>query len=501
MRNWAWTVIPFVSVFTLGSLIGCIPPPSGDDDDQSPTPVPGTPTPTPEPSPTPAAPLVTLSGTIRAVDAITGEPLTNEQFAQRADVVVVYAVKDPSDLVHILSKATLAAPGHYSMEVPQDSGKVYVIAVADWDFNKVITSVDVSREAVNSPYDVGEEAIDGVDVTLDLYAHGGGGGSDPGSSAFTGTVTYDAKVDTNIAVVAFPGDYAGNVWGKTIRVNSGDFSIGIMRYSSTTALIGYADADGNGVYEPSDPAGLADHNPYPLDGSAISGIQIDIKGIGPAGLPQPIPYVTVSGTVEVDADYAGTPIQLTVANTSGVVYGQATLTGPGNFDIRGPGNVKNVVVTAITDSDGDGVLDVNSDASASSSPFDLGASNVGGITLSLATPPTGISGTVLYSGSVTDADLLDVALFTDPTMAEGPITVLGQDAVFPTSFEFTDVEPGTYYVVVALDVGGDLEVGQPPGPGDLLGGYTLDGSTLAPIVVQNHHMVTNIDVTVGNIAF
>lgn len=484
------------------SLVGC----SGTDETPTPTEVPETPTPTatPDPfTPPPTVNFVGISGEIVAVDRETGAPLDSATYSARSGRIVVYGLLDPADLAHPISKSTLEGPGFYNMDVPEDSGTVYVVAVADVDSDEIITSVDLMREAAASPVTVGTDFVEHVDITLDLVPRGGGGGPvDYGP--FSGNVFYDG-VDadkTNIAVVGFRGDYASRAWGKSEQKGPGAYSVSVPIYGETTALVAYADLDGNGLYEPCDPAGLAENNPYPLSQGGAAGIDILIEGVGPIGLPRPIPYVSISGTVVANAEYSGTPILVTVrASGTAAVVGSLSLSAPGNFTLRLPGMLGDVEVTAITDSDGDGVLNLELDASGTSSAT-VGSSSVGGVTVTLVQPllDTGISGRISYSGSPAPTDRVVVALFGEDGTVSDPILTQVYPASFPTAVDYTILElaPGTYTVLAMLDVDGDWNFGQQPSAYDIVGAYTLNGTSLLPIVVTDKHVTSGINFTLGN---
>jgi len=512
MRKWMLSgqcLVVAGSVLALSVVQGCWPP-GDDDDDDTTAPVDVTPTPDDWDTETPLPPKVTVSGTVTAVDRTSGEELTPEEYSSRAGAIVVYALVDPADLVHPLSKATLAGPGYYEMEVPEDVGQVYVVAIADWDFNTVITNSDVYREADLSPVSVGLEPVGDVDVTMDLGVHAGGGPS-PGSGPFAGTVVYDAEdaEDTNIAVVAFLGDYSSHTFGMSTQTGPGDYSVDVGLYGETTALVGYADADRNGLYEPSDPAGLAEENPYVLSAEGRAGVNILIEGVGPGGLPSPIPYITVAGTVSADDAYQNSTIEVSIGTADGSIrYGATTLDGPGEFSLRVPGMLSNVVVSAWTDSNGDGFYSEANDASATYGPFDAGTSNIGGVSLVLITPEeptTGISGSILYSGSYSDADQLVLAIFDSPDTENGPVWVSTRDigAGFPVEYEAVGLESileaqsatsMTIYLGVILDVGSNYSEG--PGASDLIGFYSTDGVSATGVTLEDHVVLTGIQMVI-----
>ncbi len=509
MRKRTLAVVSWIAVVAI-VLTGC--PPFGDDDDGTNTPEPSeTPlvTPTPEPIPTPTPRPVAISGEVRAVDRYTGEPIDTATYLARAGVIVVYALLDPSDLVHPLSKSVLDQPGFYQLDVPENIGNVYVVAVADLDNNNVITPFDLMREAEVAPVSVGTEAVEEVDVILDLAARGTSSGPGPGRADFSGIVTYMSEIPTNIAVVAFQGDFSGWYWGMSNRLGTGDYVCSVAMYGSTTSLIGYADADGNGVYEPSDPAGLPEHNPYPLGPDGASGVDILIETVGPAGLPVPLPYVSVSGTVTVDETYAGTPIHVWLEGADGeIVYARTTLDGPDNFTLRVPGNLSQVTLQAITDSDGDGDLNPVLDAHGSVGPFSLGSSNVGGKEIVLEAPGdpvTGLSGVINYNGTTSAGDILVIGVYTSTDMSGTPALSKYASPNFPVSYEFLNlgdvldemgVTSHTFYVNAVLDVGGDLS--EELDPNDVFGWYSLDGQTPQGVLVEKNHIATGVNFSMGN---
>lgn len=498
-----------VATLTLGLSafsMGCT---TGDDDD-TPTPTPVS-SPTPEPTATPADPTATplpprtsISGTVTAVDRDSGVALDSATFSARSGKIVVYAVTDPADIRYPLGKATLTAPGFYSMEVPADSGPLFVVAVADIDADEIITSYDLQREALESPVSVGSDPIDEVDVVLDLVARPTGGGDCGGAGLFAGNVLYDnpSASGVPIAVVGFRGDYSGRILGKQEREGSGEFGVSVNVCTDTTALVAYADLDGNGLYEPCDPAGLAEENPYALSELGASNINILIEGVGPSGLPRPISYVTLSGSVAAHDAYAGTPIYLTAqVDGTSTVLGSTLLSAPGNFTFRTPGGLGSVLVKAVTDSNGDGVLDPAFDANGSAT-VSVGSSSLGGIGIQLVQPvyDTGLAGSISYSGAVTPADQVVLALFDDPDMTNGPVRLQVFSPLFPLVYSFLELDPGTYYLLGMLDVNGDSN-GEGPGPQDVVGAFTQNGSTLSPIDVQENAVTLDINFTLGNYTY
>lgn len=482
-------------------IAGCT---TGDDGTPTvtPTATPDTATPTPN-EPTPPAPvtMVTISGTVSAVDRETGAPLDAATFAQRSGRIVVYALPDPSDLTHPLSKSTLDGPGFYSMEVPENSGELYMIAVADVDSDTVITGEDLLREAALSPVAVATTATENVDIVLDLTPRGGGGGGPLSYAPISGNVLYNGvgSEAVKIAVVAFRGDYSGRTWGKTERVSSGDYNLSVAIYGDKAGIAGYADVDGNALYEPCDPAGLAE-DLVTLGTAGATGVDILIEGVGPSGLPRPIPYITLSGTVSGGDAYAGAPIVVSArAANSAAVVGSVTLAAPGNFSMRLPGNLGSVVVSAISDTNGDNVLDAALDANGSAATS-VGTSSVGGVSITLVQPvyDTGLSGIVSYSGSVAGADRVVMALFDEGgPNGQDPMTTQVMDPIFPLEYSFLELEPGTYYVLGMLDVDGNW-LGGAPGADDVVGAYTLNGSTLLQIIVEENQVTTGINFTLGN---
>ncbi len=558
-RKAACLLGPWLAGMALG---GCpfFPP---DDDMTSPPAVTPTPaSPTPHVTPTAVPEFVTISGQVIAVDKATGEPLDRETYACVAGRIAVYAVQDPTDIVHPVGKMTLFEPGGYSIELPANLGLVYIIAVVDVDKDTLITSADMAREAVQSPVTVGTESIADVDITLDLGSSCAWEFDGPCCNGydyvvFSGDVTYVSEIPTNIAVAAFRGDYQGGTLGLTFRTDSGPYSVNVRKTEASTSLVGYADADSNGLYEPCDPTGLAEGNPYPLDEGDTSGVDILIEGIGKPDLPVPLPYITVAGSVVVHDGYDGTPIVVTLASaSSGILYGTTTIEGPGDFGLRVPAGLSGALLTAITDSNGDGTLDAATDASGYYGPFDLGTSSVGGIVVVLVdpvgatpTPPlesgatpvleptpvpeptpvaeptpvpdpahtptpapnpeelpeAGISGTITYDGTAADGDILVVSVFTDTTMSSAPVDTAYLAPTFPQNYLFIGFNEvletiGTssfdFYVTAVLDVGGDLS--DEVGPEDVFGVYTIDGTSFTPVTVTKGQISEHVDFQLGN---
>jgi len=522
MRNGHLQMMMTIGISLL-MVAGCWPPGDDDDDTVTPTPSEGTPTPEPE-TPTPIPGPVTISGTVIPVDRDTGEAIDPSVAAQWIGSTVVYIVRDPEDLVHVVNKSTMDEPGFYSVEVDPNSGVYYVIAVVDVDENRVITSHDLLREAVKSPVTAYADDHENVDIYIDLpfltwMAGGGdgGGGGDDGydTTDFSGVVLYDAdnEANTEIAVIGFASDYSDDIFGITTRQGSGEYALTLTNYASYTAIIGYADADRNGLFEPNDDAGFAIDNPYALDGVGVDNADILIEGLISDGLPAPIPYVGVSGTVAVEEGYGGTPIFLSLDNSAtGITYDELVLTEPGNFNLRVPGNLSDLVLSAVTDSNGNGVLEPGVDASDTYGPFALGTSNLGGITLTLTyeeTGETGFAGTVYYNGGITasSSDRLVIAAFISRAEDAEPVLLQYQDPIFPAEYEVTGLEDllDTYgqdelslYIGAVLDVGSNM--GGAPADGDIAGVYTLDGINENTIVVRRNQITLGIDIALGNYA-
>ena len=384
-----------------------------------------------------------------------------------------------------------------------------MVAVADIDGNNVISPVDVSREAETSPVTVGSDPVADVDLILDLAARSTSSSPPVDVADFTGIVTYDSPIPRPIAVVAFRGDFEGWYWGMARRTGSGDYTCQISLFGSTTSLVGYADEDENGVFEPSDPAGLPEHNPYPLGLEGATGVDILIETVGPVGLPVPLSYVTVAGTVTADESYAGTPIRVSLEGADGrIVYDRVTLAAPGNFSLRVPGNLTDVMVEAITDSDGDGELNPVLDAHGEEGPFSIGTSNMGGINITLEAPGepvTGLSGTINYKGTTTAEDILVIGLYTSTDMSGTPVLSKYATPNFPVNYEFMNLadllddlgtDTATVYVSAVLDIGGDLS--EETDPNDVFGWYSADGQVPDPVEVQRNHIVSGINFTMGN---
>ncbi len=508
MRKRTSAILSAATFFTLVLLVGC-PPFGGDDDTSTPEPTVPPATPTMEPMPTPTPKPVAVTGEVRAVDRYTGESISTATYLERAGVIVVYALLDPADLVHPLSKAVLAEPGFYQLDVPENIGDIFVVAVADLDSNDVISPYDLSREAEVSPVTVGTETVEDVDIILDLAARTGGSGPHPGYAPFAGIVTYDSPLPKNIAVVAFRGDFEGWYWGMARRQGTGDYLCSISMWSSTTSLVGYADEDENGVFEPSDPAGLPEHNPYPLGPDGATGVDILIETVGPVGLPVPLPYISVAGTVYPHDAYAGTPIYVSLEGADGqIVYDRTTLSGPDNFTLRVPGNLAEVTLKAITDSDGDGELNPVLDAHGDLGPFSLGGSNVGGKNITLEAPGdpvTGLTGVINYKGTTTSEDILVIGVYTSTDMSGTPAVSQYASPAFPVSYEFLNLDEvleemgatsHTFYVSAVLDIGGDLS--EEVDPNDVLGWYSADGQAPQGVTVDQNHIAAGVNFTMGN---
>ncbi len=561
-------------------LAGCPPGWPSDDDDASvepsetpaATPTPPTPTNVPAtPAPTPGA--LTISGDVIAVDWETGEPIDTSEYSQYAGRIVVYAVADPADLSQPVGKMTLVAPGAYVIDVEPGMGQLYVMAVVDSNRDSFITARDMVREAVDSPVTVENESLEDIDIYIEIWTGveggpggggggpggGGPGGGGPGGACapFDGMVTYESEQPTNLAVAAFTSDYL-DILGVAFRQESGPYDLCATIYGASTNLIGYADADGNGMYEPCDPTGLAPDNPYALTEEGASGVDILIEGVGKPDLPMPLPYITISGSVVAHDAYAGTPIVVSASGShSGVLYATTTIDGPGDFSVRVPAYISGLLLSAITDSNGDGNLDPAVDASGQLPPFDAGGSNMGGYVIILSDPaaatptpvpetqaptpeppaaqsptpapestpvptpipvpestPTpqpevppesGISGTVFYTGTVADDDILVISVFQSTNMSDDPVRNAYLAPDFPQAYSITGfndilddmgVDSHEFYVTAVLDVGGDLS--EEIGPEDVFGVYSADGVNFTPILVSKGTMSAGIDFELGN---
>jgi len=545
LKAWWMTSGIIASLVLVAGCPGCPWDDDDDDDDtdaSTPTPEPATPTPvvivpTPEPGP------VDLSGDVITVDRDTGEIVDSEVAAELIGAIAVYILRDPDDLTEVVAKSTMDVPGHYSVTLEPNSGDYYILAVVDVDDNRIITSRDLSREAVRSPVTIHTQDVEDVDIIIDLpfsqwIADGGccsggsggagdggssggggdgsGGGADDGSigtTIFTGTVVYDDddEANTEIAVIAYAPEETDDVYAVKFGWGSGDYELWVPHNGDDVTVLAYADADKNGLFEPNDHAGFAEDNPYLLDGLGYEGVDILIAGVLANGLPQPIPYVSVAGTVAVQQGYNDTPIVVTLSSDVGVLYDEVVLPAPGDFSMRVPGNLTGLSVQAITDSNGNGQLEVGIDGSDHYGPFDLGTSSLGGILLTLnyeEIEPTGFSGVVYYSDSstITSADRIVVVAFTSTAEEAEPVLVQSVGTTLPIGYEILDLETLlddrgvdelTLYIGAVLDVGSNLGATGPQAD-DIVGAYTVEGDTPSGVTLVRGQITGDIDIILGN---
>jgi hypothetical protein len=481
---------------------------------------------------TPPDPFV-ISGEVIALDRDTGVVLTPEQYAARSGGIIVYALPDSGNLGVIHDKDTLIdGPGPYEIAL-NVLGPFEIVAVADENMNWFIDSDDVAREFAFNPLAGAGEDIEGVNIYIDLPIpnpfgddddddngdddddggpgdddddggpgddddDGGPGDDDddggPGddddddddddttdvcwSTTLSGDVNIYDLPENTVAITTNSADLTQGPIEWQMRDGSGPWTFSLP-CDGDISLLAYLDADGNQFFEPSDPLGVPDGNPFTLGIGNVYGIQIDIPAQEVIEPPVPPAYVPLTGTVLYDGFTTG-DILVHAAHVTidGYLFSMATLAAPGAFSLIAPADTDEVLVWAVLDADGDGGFDLEIDPFDSDGPMNTGL-GVSSITLDLGEAPTGtFTGTVTYEGPVAPADKLNIGVFDTPVWdpSQGPPlqVVVEQNPTFPYDFSFDEIEAGTYWVGTYLDVGGDSPEGAGPGdPGYNGGPYLL----------------------------
>ena len=443
---------------------------------------------------TPPEPFV-VSGEVVALDRDTGVVLTLAEYNARSGGIIVYAVPDADDISVIHDKDTLIdGPGDF--EIPLDVvGPFHMVAIADSDKNFFITDADILREYAFNPLAGAGQDIEDVVVYIDIPMpqgddddddddtgpgddddDGGPGDDDddddddtgPGddddawvcvNTVLAGEVTIFDLPEEMVGVSTNTVDLASGPLEWMTRDGSGPWDF-LLPCEGDRALLAYLDADANMFFEPSDPIGVAEGNPFVLGIGDVYNIQIDIPAQEEVEIPAPISYVPILGTVAYGGFTTGDIlVHASYVTTDGYLFSMATLAAPGGFSIIAPGDTDNVLVWAVLDADGDGAYDLSSDPFDYHGPVNTGT-GLSGIFLDLGEVPLGsISGTVTYPASVSAGDELHVGLFDTATYdpASGPPlqSVVVPAGGFPFAYDFTDLEPDTYWVGAYLDLGGD----------------------------------------------
>ena len=436
-----------------------------------------------------------ISGEVIALDRETGVELTLSQYDARSGGIIVYALPDANNLSVIYGKDTLTGPGDYSIDIDV-VGPVDVIAVADEDKNFFIDSDDVARQYAFNPVAGGVGDVEEVNVYIDLLPPKGGWGDDDDAGgdddddddddasgcwvSFTGDANLLEPWDTStnqVAITSNTPDLSEGPIDWMFRAGAGAWGLDMGCGTHSRAFLGYLDGDGNAFFEPCDPIGAADGNPYAMIDTA--GIQIDIPSEETITPPSPTPYVPLTGSVTYGAFTTGDIIvKASHVTVDGYVFSEATLAAPGAFSLIAPTDTDDVLVWAVLDADGDGVYDVTIDPFAADGPMNTGT-GVSGILLDLGDIQNGaFGGTVTYAGGVGAADVLHIGVFDTPTYdpASGPpvASLLEPTPTFPYAFDFTDIPPGTYWIGSYLDIGGDdATAAGPEDPEIQVGPYLL----------------------------
>ena len=430
---------------------------------------------------------VMISGTVLVVARETGAVLTGDELEARASLVVVYLLPDPADLANVAGKAVLEDPGPWSLEVPGDMGPLYAVAIADWDGDRIIASRDVLREYAFNPVQVGQSNITDIDLVLDVHEHIGGGGDPPTIVDLPGSIDLVNVPNGAIALATFDETLHGPHGPRTHLPGAEDFVHPVWNHLGTVNVVGYLDADGNDVFEPSDHVGGATINPIVL-GLPLDGMTVQIPTVNGFPTPAPTSYVSVTGTVEYDSFITGDVLVFASnGGMDGEVWFQQTLAAPGPFALRAPGGTQDVVIWAVLDADGDGTFDLNLDAQAAAPAVTTTSSPVEGINLVLGPPPGQgtVTGQVTWAGSPVAGEQLYVGA---SSAANGPpdYTFIEPNPVFPYDYVLAGVGPGIWYLSAYFDVGSDNNSG--PGLEDPQGQY------LDAVQVLDGDVIENIDI-------
>ena len=432
---------------------------------------------------------ITISGSVLAVDRETGVILSDEEFGDRATVIVIYVLPDPSDLSVVSAKVILEGPGDWELEIAGDAGPQHVLAIADFDRDYIIGPRDVLREYAFNPVTVNGGDLEGIDIILDVGTHSGGGPA-PDRLPIDGEIELVNLPEGNVVVATYDTDWWGPIGPRTHLEGSGPFVHEVYVSPEVINLLGYHDTDVNGIFEPSDQVGGALANPVntalPISGSLL----IQIPSLDEVQYPQPTPYVAVTGTVEYEAFTTGDVLVYTSeGGPQGTVLFHQRLAAPGPFALRAPANTDGVVVWAVLDEDGDGLYDFVTDPHDIQSPIDIGTSAVTGIDLVLSVPPGfgAVSGTVNFAPGAEPGDILYIAL--DNESGEPTHLMVEPNPVFPYEYTLFGVPAGLVSIGSYLDIGGDG--GEGPGPGDAV------GASAGPATVLDGQTTTGVDVTLN----
>ena len=478
--------------------------------------------------------LVTLTGAVIALDRESGAVLTADQYEARAGGLILYLLPDPDDLSIVHDKVTMTGPGAWTLPLAGCHGSASVVAVVDQDGDFIIGSNDVAREHAFNPVLLPANGLlEDVDVYVDLPRietgddddsgpwgpdddddsgpwgpgdddddlsgpdddddNSGPGDDDddasgPGDdddasgpdddddldqcpSAFSGDVIVTDYPLGPVVVTANEPNMLEGPWAAAYLGAPGEWTLDVPCLDGWTSFMGILDADENLFFEPSDPVGTSDNNPWTLGLPPSTGVHIEIPSVDGVLPPAPQPYNGISGVVIFDDFLTGDIlVHATAVHPSGQLYSMATLAAPGPFSLIAPPGSTDVLAWAVLDEDGDGSFDVFADPYDSFGPFELG-DGVTGIELILAYEPPEpgtISGQVFWpANDATGADCLRTALFDqEPVASSAEPTILASlvnGPNFPSNFLFEDVPAGAWWVSSFLDVGCDNDQG---GPGE-----------------------------------
>ncbi len=410
---------------------------------------------------------VQVSGSVTAIHRDTGEVLEGDAYAGMAGALIVYLLADPDDLTSTIEKVVLEEPGSFEMIIPGDTGIMHAAVIADFDWDSIISVRDVRREyAYNPIYVYSGQDIEGIDLVIDIGPHGSGGPPYEGTwTTISGDVNLVNVDDGPIKITANTADYWGPIYGCTVSLDqAGPYTTSVRDdlEGGLTNLLGYLDKDGNGLFEFDDWIGEANANPIVLGIGDVEGVQIDIPATDALPIPVPSPYVSVVGQV-VYGGFVGGDIHVraTVGTIDGQVHDFELMGAPGDFALRVPANVVDVLIWAINDEDGDGNYSYATDPFAMHGPIDVGGDSVTDVILTLepGAASSQISGTILYDGAVGASDVLSIGVSSDPVSASPDYALNVTNPTFPYTYTVTGVEPGDWFVGAFLDVDGDSMTG------------------------------------------
>ncbi len=491
---------------------------------------------------------VVLSGDVIALDRESGAVLTDGEYAARAGGLILYILPDPDDLSVIFTKDTMTGPGAWSAGIEDCSGSASVVAVVDEDRDFVIGPADIAREHAFNPVLLPANGkLTGINVYVDLPrveddssgdddddASGPGDDDDdqsgddddqsgPGDddddddqssddddtsnpaddddstpwncpSLFTGDVEVTDLPNAPVVVTANSADLLDGPWAVTYLDQPGEWALDVPCGADLTSFVGILDADENLFFEPSDPVGSSENNPWTMGLPSTTGVHIEIPGSEDVSAPAPEPYGGITGQVVFDDFLTGDILVFaTAVHPGGQVYSSATLAAPGPFSLIAPPEATDVLVWAVLDDDADGSFDVFADPYDSVGPGDM-ADGLTGLTLDLSggpPEPGTITGHVLFpDGASTGADCQRVGLFDVEPIALNavPFTAVapGSGPSWPYLYTFVNIPPGQYWVGAYLDI--DCDSAQGPDEDD------IDGRTAWPVQLTDGGALSGVDV-------